>query len=156
MANCKPSRTPVDTESKLGPEGVPVQDPTMYRSLAGGLQYLTFARLDLSYAMQQICLYMHGPREPHLAALKRVLRYHTLSRSSVKAEYRGVANGVAETAWLRNLLRELHSPLLVATLVYCDNVSARLEFYMYPPVISMPISSPRDCPRPCLKNFDPV
>ncbi|GKB87390.1 ribonuclease H-like domain-containing protein [Tanacetum coccineum] len=33
MVNCNPSRTPVDTESKLGPDGVPVQDPTMYRSL---------------------------------------------------------------------------------------------------------------------------
>ncbi|GKC93051.1 ribonuclease H-like domain-containing protein [Tanacetum coccineum] len=51
-------------------------------------------------------------------------RQHTLSRSSAKAEYRGVANVVAETAWLRNLLRELYTPLLTATLVYCDNVSA--------------------------------
>ncbi|GJU76521.1 ribonuclease H-like domain-containing protein, partial [Tanacetum coccineum] len=51
-------------------------------------------------------------------------RQHTISRSSAKAEYRGVANVVAETAWIRNLLRELHSPLLTATLVYCDNVSA--------------------------------
>nr|GFB88488.1 ribonuclease H-like domain-containing protein [Tanacetum cinerariifolium] len=44
--------------------------------------------------------------------------------NSVEAEYRGVANVVAETAWLRNLLRELHSPLLNANLVYCDNISA--------------------------------
>jgi hypothetical protein len=73
MTNCNPYRTPVDTESKLGPEGVPVQDPTLYRILAGGLQYLTFTRPDLSYAVQQICLYMHDPREPHLAALKRIL-----------------------------------------------------------------------------------
>ncbi|GKA38167.1 ribonuclease H-like domain-containing protein, partial [Tanacetum coccineum] len=51
-------------------------------------------------------------------------RQHTLSRSSVEAEYRGVANVVSETAWLRNLLRELHSPLSTATIVYCDNVSA--------------------------------
>ncbi|GJZ41061.1 ribonuclease H-like domain-containing protein [Tanacetum coccineum] len=51
-------------------------------------------------------------------------RQHTISRSSAEAEYQGVANVVAETAWLRNLLRELHSPLLTATLVYCDNVSA--------------------------------
>nr|GEU39367.1 ribonuclease H-like domain-containing protein [Tanacetum cinerariifolium] len=49
-------------------------------------------------------------------------RQHTLSRSSAKAEYHGVANVVAETAWLRNLLHELHSPLSTATLVYCDNV----------------------------------
>ncbi|GKA88315.1 ribonuclease H-like domain-containing protein [Tanacetum coccineum] len=51
-------------------------------------------------------------------------RQHTLSRSSVEAEYRVVANVVAETTWLRNLLRELHSPLSIATLVYYDNVSA--------------------------------
>nr|GEY77437.1 ribonuclease H-like domain-containing protein [Tanacetum cinerariifolium] len=55
--------------------GVPVQDPTLYRSLAGGLQYLTFTRPDISYVVQQICLYMHDLREPHLAALKRILRY---------------------------------------------------------------------------------
>ncbi|GJZ48072.1 ribonuclease H-like domain-containing protein [Tanacetum coccineum] len=49
---------------------------------------------------------------------------YSLSRSSAEAEYRGVANAVAETCWLRNLLRELHTPLATATLVYCDNVSA--------------------------------
>ncbi|GJU53224.1 ribonuclease H-like domain-containing protein [Tanacetum coccineum] len=59
---------------------------------------------------------MHDPREPHFSALKRILR--------VDAEYRGVTNAVAETCWLRNLLRELHTPLTSATLVYCDNVSA--------------------------------
>ncbi|GJY75294.1 ribonuclease H-like domain-containing protein [Tanacetum coccineum] len=52
MLNCNPTRTPVDTESKLGPEGTPISDPTLYRSLAGGLQYLTFTRPDLSYAVQ--------------------------------------------------------------------------------------------------------
>ncbi|GJY46424.1 ribonuclease H-like domain-containing protein [Tanacetum coccineum] len=31
---------------------------------------------------------------------------------------------VAEIAWLCNLLREFHTPLLYVTLVYCDNVSA--------------------------------
>ncbi|GJR48205.1 ribonuclease H-like domain-containing protein [Tanacetum coccineum] len=116
MVTCNPSRTPVDIVSKLGPEGVPVQDLTLYRSLAGGLQYLTFTRLDLSYAVQQICLYMHDPREPHFTALKRCP-----STRSGEAEYQGVANVVAETAWIRNLLRDLQSPILTTTLVYCDN-----------------------------------
>ncbi|GKG64067.1 ribonuclease H-like domain-containing protein, partial [Tanacetum coccineum] len=49
-----------------------------------------------------------------------------LSRSSAEAEYRRVANAVAETSWIRNLLRELHTPLSTATLVYYDNVSAVL------------------------------
>ncbi|GKC89122.1 ribonuclease H-like domain-containing protein, partial [Tanacetum coccineum] len=51
-------------------------------------------------------------------------RQHTLSRSSAESEYKGVANVVVETAWLYNLFRERHTPLLSATLVYCNNVSA--------------------------------
>ncbi|GJU08714.1 ribonuclease H-like domain-containing protein [Tanacetum coccineum] len=49
---------------------------------------------------------------------------HTLSRSSVETEYRGVANVVTKTACLRNLLCELYTRLLYDTLVYYDNVSA--------------------------------
>ncbi|GKA74894.1 ribonuclease H-like domain-containing protein [Tanacetum coccineum] len=108
MTNYNPTRTPVDTESKLGSHGDPISNPTLYRSLVGGLQYLTFTRPDISYAVQQVLL-LHIPM---------------LIGSSAEAEYRGVANVVAKTAWLRNLLRELHTPLLSATLAYCDNVSA--------------------------------
>ncbi|GKC75765.1 ribonuclease H-like domain-containing protein [Tanacetum coccineum] len=57
---------------------------------------------------------------------------HTISRSSVEAEYRGVANIVAETAWIRNLLRELHSPLSIATLVYYDNVIGHVRVLHVP------------------------
>ncbi|GJX04230.1 ribonuclease H-like domain-containing protein [Tanacetum coccineum] len=147
MLNCNPCRTSADTKKKIGLEGPPVTDPTLYRSLAGAFQYLTFTRPDLSYAVQQLCLYMHDPREPHLNAMKRCpatrrstsrycvflgdnlltwssKRQDTLSRSSVEAEYRGVANAVAEISWIRNLLHELHTSLFTATLVNCDNVSA--------------------------------
>ncbi|GJV97629.1 APETALA1 like protein [Tanacetum coccineum] len=44
------------------------------QNLAGALQYLTFTWPDISYAVQQVCLYMHDPREPHFSALKRILR----------------------------------------------------------------------------------
>ncbi|KAL9233675.1 hypothetical protein vseg_008639 [Gypsophila vaccaria] len=181
MSSCKPALTPVDTQSKLSAtSGKPFADPALYRSLAGALQYLTFTRPDISYAVQQICLFMHDPREDHFGALKRIIRYiqgtthfglhlrrsetgslnaytdadwggcpdsrrstsgycvylghnliswsskrqPTVSRSSSEAEYRGVANVVAETYWLRNLLLELHCPVRHATIVYCDNVSA--------------------------------
>ncbi|GKC62974.1 ribonuclease H-like domain-containing protein, partial [Tanacetum coccineum] len=50
---CKPCRTPVDTDSKLSADGAPISDSTLYRSLAGALQYLTFTRPDISYAVQQ-------------------------------------------------------------------------------------------------------
>ena len=51
-------------------------------------------------------------------------RQTTVSRSSAEAEYRAVANAVAECCWLRNLLRELHVVVNSATVIYCDNVSA--------------------------------
>ncbi|GKB57475.1 ribonuclease H-like domain-containing protein [Tanacetum coccineum] len=133
MTTCNPTRTPVDTESKLGADGDPVSDPTLYRSLAGGLQYLTFTRLDISYVVQRVCLYMHDPREPHFLALKRIFLYvrgtldfglqlYASSASSLVA-YSNADWTVAKTAWLHNLLRELHMPTSHATLVYCDNVS---------------------------------
>jgi hypothetical protein len=76
MTDCNPCSTPVDTQGKLSEaEGNPVIDPTAYRSLAGTLQYLTFTRLDITYAVQQICPHMHDPREPQLTALKRLIRY---------------------------------------------------------------------------------
>nr|GEW53545.1 ribonuclease H-like domain-containing protein [Tanacetum cinerariifolium] len=156
MLNCNPSQTLVDTESKLGDDGDPVFDLTLYRSLAGSLQYLTFTRPYIFYVVQQVCLYMDDPREPQFSSLKWILRYvcgtldhglqlfsssttslvaysdadwagcpttrrsasgyyvflgnnllswsskrqSTLSRSSADAEYRGVANAVAETYWL--------------------------------------------------------
>ncbi|GKF58073.1 ribonuclease H-like domain-containing protein [Tanacetum coccineum] len=62
-------------QNKLSADGDPVSDPTLYRSLAGALQYLTFTWPDISYAVEQVCLYMHDPREPHFSALKRILRY---------------------------------------------------------------------------------
>ncbi|GKD35853.1 ribonuclease H-like domain-containing protein, partial [Tanacetum coccineum] len=148
MVNCNPSRTPVDTESKLGGDGDVVFDPTLYRSLAGSLQYLTFTRPDISYAVQQLfsasttdlvafsdadwagCPTTRRSTFGYYVFLGNNLlswsskRQSTLSRSSAEAEYRGDANAVVETCWLRNLLRELHTPLCSATVVYCDNASA--------------------------------
>ncbi|GJT67788.1 disulfide-isomerase-like protein [Tanacetum coccineum] len=48
----------------------------------------------------------------------------TLSRSSAEAKYRGVANVVAETVWVRNLLRELHA-LFISIHFVRDFVASR-------------------------------
>ncbi|GJX58965.1 ribonuclease H-like domain-containing protein [Tanacetum coccineum] len=126
MLACNPCRTPVDTDTKLAADGDPVSDPTLYRSLAGALQYLTFTRPDISYAVQQGDLGLWITTlfllDILFGGIQMILGF-TLSRSSAEAEYRGVANAVAETCWLRNLLCELYTPLSTATIVYCDNVS---------------------------------
>ncbi|GJU79371.1 ribonuclease H-like domain-containing protein [Tanacetum coccineum] len=75
MVCCNPCRNPVDNESKLGADDDPASDQTLYHSLAGALQYLTFTHPDISYAVQQVCLYMHDPWQPHFLALERIFRY---------------------------------------------------------------------------------
>jgi hypothetical protein len=50
-------------------------------------------------------------------------RQIVISRSSVEAKYRAVANGVAGATWLQQLLHDLQSPLSRCSLVYCDNIN---------------------------------
>ncbi|KAJ9544352.1 hypothetical protein OSB04_024059 [Centaurea solstitialis] len=76
MTDCKPCATLADAGSKLSAtDGEPLADGTLYRSLAGALQYLTFTRLDIAYVVQQACLYMHAPRDIHFSFMKWILRY---------------------------------------------------------------------------------
>ncbi|GKB52340.1 ribonuclease H-like domain-containing protein, partial [Tanacetum coccineum] len=123
-----------NTESKLGDDGDPISDPTLYWSLADhGLQLFSssttslVAYLDADWAG---CPATRISTSGYCVFLATNLlswsskRQLMLSRSSDEAEYHGVANVVAETCWFRNLLHELHTHLSFATLVYCDNVSA--------------------------------
>ncbi|XP_071699580.1 uncharacterized mitochondrial protein AtMg00810-like [Rutidosis leptorrhynchoides] len=133
LVNCNPVKTPVDTNGKLSSsKGKPYSNATLLRSLAGALQYLTFTRPDISYAVQQIGVAAPIHADPHPATVFlgdnliswSSKRQPTVSRSSAEAEYRGVANVVSESCWICNLLLELHVSFSKATLVFCDNVSA--------------------------------
>ncbi|GJY51456.1 ribonuclease H-like domain-containing protein [Tanacetum coccineum] len=147
MANCNPTRTLVDTESKLGCDGDPVSDPTLYCSLVGGLQYLTFTPPDISYVVQQNFLLMHDPREPHLAALKYILHYvqgtldfglqlYSSSSTSLVAysdadwvgcptTRRSTSGGLQmQLPRLPGFIIYYESYIHLFTLVYCDNASA--------------------------------
>jgi hypothetical protein len=76
MVDCKPVLTPVDTQAKVSTESEPpITDLTHFRSLTETLQYLTFTHPAIAYAVQQICLHMHDPREPHLIAMRHTLLY---------------------------------------------------------------------------------
>jgi hypothetical protein len=78
MAECHPTSTPVDTHAKLSATDgdlLSKRDTSEYRILAGALQYLTLTRPDLAYAVQQLCLFMHAPHEPHRALINCILRF---------------------------------------------------------------------------------
>ncbi|XP_019191047.1 PREDICTED: uncharacterized protein LOC109185562 [Ipomoea nil] len=74
-AKCKELSTPIFTSKTVVSNTTLYDDPTQYRSLAGALQYLTITRLDLSFAVNQLCQHMHAPTVSHWDQLKRVLRY---------------------------------------------------------------------------------
>jgi hypothetical protein len=39
------------------------------------LQYLTFTRPDIYFALNRVCQFMHAPTDSHWAVVKRILRY---------------------------------------------------------------------------------
>ena len=47
----------------------PYDNPTLYRSLATSLHCLTFTYSDISYATQQLCLFMHDPQVEQMSTL---------------------------------------------------------------------------------------
>ncbi|KAK9053174.1 hypothetical protein SSX86_029806 [Deinandra increscens subsp. villosa] len=65
MSNCKPCAILVDTDAKLSADNGPLlPDVTLYRSLVGALQYLTFTCPDITYAVQQIMVFNFGLLPP--------------------------------------------------------------------------------------------
>jgi hypothetical protein len=64
MSNCKPINTPLSSVDKLGTtEGYLLgpEDSTRYRSVVGAMQYLTLTRLDISFAVNKVCQFLHSP-----------------------------------------------------------------------------------------------
>ncbi|GKB92319.1 ribonuclease H-like domain-containing protein [Tanacetum coccineum] len=147
MLNSNSCRTPVDNESILGRDGDPVTDLTLYHSLADALL------CGLGWLSSDSLIHFWIFLGDNLLSWS-AKRQGTLSQSSMKAEYMGVANVVAEIAWVRNLLRELHAPVFTSTLVYCDN--DKFVFFMSLPGFSMVISLPKGYPLHCLLSFTPA
>jgi len=56
MSSCKPVDTPSSPSSALTTlTGAPYSDSTKYRQIVGALQYLTFTRPDICYAVNKVC-----------------------------------------------------------------------------------------------------
>ena len=56
-------------------------DQTLYRSMIGSLLYLTASRPDIMFSVCMCARFQANPKEAHLIAIKRILRYlkHTPS-----------------------------------------------------------------------------
>ena len=80
MQNCKETETPFSIGYKLeratkGLLGAEFENPTLYRSIVGGLQYLILTRPDIAYSVHKLSQYLSAPTLQHWLACKKVLRY---------------------------------------------------------------------------------
>ena len=70
MDKSKPSVTPMSMSQILNKSyGASFHDPHLYRSIVGGLQYLSFTRPELAFSIHKVSKYMHDPKEPHWVAI---------------------------------------------------------------------------------------
>jgi hypothetical protein len=76
MVNAKPIKTPMPSNGHLDldEEGAPVETK-VYRSMIGSLLYLCASRPDIMLSVCMCARFQANPKECHLTAVKRILRY---------------------------------------------------------------------------------
>ena len=76
MKDAKPIKTPIATNGHLDldEEGNPV-DQKLYRSMMGSLLFWTASSPDIIFSVCMCARFQAAPRECHLTAVKRILRY---------------------------------------------------------------------------------
>ena len=72
----KHTSTPMSSSAKLSLDATSVDvDPKLYRSMIGSLLYLTASRLDIAFSVGVCARFQAAPKESHLTAVKRIIRY---------------------------------------------------------------------------------
>src|SRR3954464_4374358 len=74
--DCKEAKTPMHPTCILGKDEVSKKvDQKLYRGMIGSLLYLTASRPDILFCVCLCARFQSDPRESHLTAVKRILRY---------------------------------------------------------------------------------
>ncbi|GJV21096.1 putative RNA-directed DNA polymerase [Tanacetum coccineum] len=75
-SNCNPVSSPMVTSSSLSlDDSTAFSNPVKYQQVVGSLKYVTLSRLDIAFAVNKVCQYMHALTENHWSEVKRILRY---------------------------------------------------------------------------------
>nr|KYP61335.1 hypothetical protein KK1_015822 [Cajanus cajan] len=75
MEDCKGISTPMIGGQQLTKDGTLFDDPTLYRSIVGALQYATITRPEIAFSVNKVSQFMCLPMEEHWKVVKRILRY---------------------------------------------------------------------------------
>ena len=66
MVEAKPVSSPMAVAPALSKSDTPLfEDPTLFRSTVGSLQYLSLTRPDVAFAVNRVCQFMQSPRLSH-------------------------------------------------------------------------------------------
>ncbi|KAL6133806.1 hypothetical protein ACLB2K_066039 [Fragaria x ananassa] len=132
LLGCNSVATPLIANEKLKKEdGAKKADPTKYRSLIGGLLYLTATRSDIIFAASLLSRYMQEPSQIHFGAAKRVLRYlqGTLDHGILyKAAESSTLVGYTDTHLRRSHLWRSHHRSLPLSFSLLSQFSLPLRF----------------------------
>ena len=76
MDDAKPIDTPISPATKLDLEGTgSAVEQKLYRGMIGSLLYLTASRPDIVFSVGLCARFQTNPKESHIQAVKRILRY---------------------------------------------------------------------------------
>nr|KYP66838.1 Retrovirus-related Pol polyprotein from transposon TNT 1-94 [Cajanus cajan] len=76
MMGCNPAETPAEINGKLTrSENEASVDGTLFRQIVGSLRFICHSRPEIAFSVGLVSRFMNDPRQPHLVAAKRILRY---------------------------------------------------------------------------------
>ena len=75
MIGCKLVETLIEPNLKLGLEGGKEVNKEWYQRLVGKLIYLAHTSPNITFTVSVVSQFMHSPKERHLKAVYRLLRY---------------------------------------------------------------------------------
>jgi histone deacetylase 1/2 len=90
LLKCAPTASPMTSSDKLSStDGILLlaEESTRYRSIVGGLQYLTMTRPDLAFAVNKVCQFLSVPRCTHWAVVNAICSWHLVSRVTTETTY---------------------------------------------------------------------
>ncbi|KAH9779181.1 retrovirus-related pol polyprotein from transposon RE2 [Citrus sinensis] len=141
MQDCKGTDTHFNTSYKLerstkGSLGAEFENPTLYRSIVGGLQYLILTKPDIAYSVHKLSQYLSAPTLQHWKSIGAyciflgnnlvswsLKKQAIVAKSSTESEYRALLAASSELSWLQSLFSELNITKLPASVLWCDNQS---------------------------------
>ncbi|XP_019054537.1 PREDICTED: uncharacterized protein LOC109115220 [Nelumbo nucifera] len=136
MTEANPCSTPMATSTKLVADpSSPFEDPSLFRSTVGALQYLTVTRPDLAYSMNKVSQFMSQPSISHWVTVKRILRYvkHTLHLGlTITKSSTFQLHGFSDSDWAESSMRWQHVGFVIGrmsiVLNTCDNPELVIQF----------------------------